>query len=288
MRVAVVASSIAAGVRIATEIENLPGVDVFIVVCNVGMRPALLRWARELFLALRSFEWRTLTAKVWSYARSGKLIILRRPLNDSASTERLRSLRCDVGLHAANVIYREPTISAFKLGILNAHIGILPKYRGRSVVEWSVLQGDPIGVTVFFIDSGIDTGRRIVLREFIPSDRWNDAGALKNMLFGCDARLYRKALEALMRPGVQFENNDILKGRRYYVVSKIFTQIVDKILSVGANRGYANRSQNGAFGNLSTKVEIDLGQRKSMLREQTRGNDGTYLHGNSDIPCLHR
>jgi len=91
-----------------------------------------------------------------------------------------------------------------------------------------------------------------------------------------------------MRPGVQFENNDILKGRRYYVVSKIFTQIVDKILSVGANRGYANRSQNGAFGNLSTKVEIDLGQRKSMLREQTRGNDGTYLHGNSDIPCLHR
>jgi len=150
------------------------------------------------------------------------------------------------------------------------------------------LQGDPIGVTVFFIDSGIDTGRRIVLREFIPSDRWNDAGALKNMLFGCDARLYRKALEALMRPGVQFENNDILKGRRYYVVSKIFTQIVDKILSVGANRGYANRSQNGAFGNLSTKVEIDFGQRKSMLREQTRGNDGTYLHGNSDIPCLHR
>jgi len=157
MRVAVVANSIAAGVRIATEIENLPGVDVFIVVCNVGMRPALLRWARELFLALRSFEWRTLTAKVWSYARSGKLIILRRPLNDSASTERLRSLRCDVGLHAANVIYREPTISAFKLGILNAHIGILPKYRGRSVVEWSVLQGDPVGVTVFFIDSGIDT-----------------------------------------------------------------------------------------------------------------------------------
>src|SRR2546426_6503797 len=237
MRVAVVANSIAAGVRIATEIENLPGVDVFIVVCNVGMRPALLRWARELFLALRSFEWRTLTAKVWSYARSGKLIILRRPLNDSASTERLRSLRCDVGLHAANVIYREPTISAFKLGILNAHIGILPKYRGRSVVEWSILQGDRTGVTVFFIDSGIDTGRRIVLREFIPSDGWKDVGPLKNMLFGCDARLYRQALEALMRPGVQFERNDILKGKRYYIMSKMFTRVVNEVLRDGANLG---------------------------------------------------
>jgi hypothetical protein len=258
MRIAIIAGSIQAGIYIAKEIEHIPDVNVSIVLCTLGTKSPLWRWARELFLAVRSFEWRTLTAKVWSYARSGKLIILRRPLNDPASTERLRSLRCDVGLHAANLIYREPTISAFKLGILNAHIGILPKYRGRSVVEWSVLQGNPTGITVFFIDSGIDTGRRIVLREFIPSDRWNDAGALKNMLFGCDARLYRKALEALMRPGVQFESNDILKGRRYYVMSNLFTQTVNEILSVGANCRCANRSQNGAFGNLSSKVEIDF------------------------------
>src|SRR6266851_5667457 len=169
MRVAVLAGSIRAGMRIAGEIENLPGIDVFVIVCNVGMRSPLLRWSRELF-------------------------------------------------------------SAFRLGILNAHIGILPKYRGRCVVEWSVLQGDPTGVTVFFIDSGIDTGGRIVLREFIPSNGWKRVGALKNMLFGCDARLYRKALEALMQPGVRFEGNEILKGKRYYVMSKMFVHTVDRIL----------------------------------------------------------
>ncbi len=136
-----------------------------------------------------------------------------------------------MGLHAANVIYREPAISAFRLGILNAHIGILPKYRGRCVVEWSVLQGDPTGVTVFFIDSGIDTGGRIVLREFIPSEGWNGVRALKNMLFGCDACLYRKALEALMRPGVRFESNDVSKGQRYYVMSSLLTKAVNEILA---------------------------------------------------------
>jgi hypothetical protein len=237
MRVAVLAGSIKAGMRIAKEIENLPGIDVFVVVCNVGMRSPLLRWSRELLLALKSFNWWTLTTKGCRYAQRGRLIILHRPLDDPASIERLRSLQCDVGLHAANVIYREPTISAFRLGILNAHIGILPKYRGRCVVEWSVLQGDPTGVTVFFIDSGIDTGGRIVLREFIPSNGWKRVGALKNMLFGCDARLYRKALEALMQPGVRFEGNEILKGKRYYVMSKMFVHAVDRILRGRANLG---------------------------------------------------
>jgi methionyl-tRNA formyltransferase len=237
MRVAVIAGSISGGIRIAKEIENLLGVDVFVVVCNVGMRSPLLRWSRELLLALKSLKRWTLAAKGYSYAQQGRLIILRRPLDDATSIERLRSLQFDVGLHAANVIYRELTISAFRLGILNAHIGILPKYRGRCVAEWSVLQGDTTGVTVFFIDSGIDTGGRIVLREFIPSKGWNGVRALKNMLFGCDARLYRKALEALMRPGVRFESNDVSKGRRYYVMSKMFIKTVNEILAASHHFG---------------------------------------------------
>jgi len=235
MRVAILSGSIVAGMRIAKEIETLPGIDVFVVVCNAGMRSPLLRWSRELLLALKSFNSWTLTTKGCRYAQQGRLIILHRPLDDPASIERLRSLQCDVGLHAANVIYRDPTISAFRLGILNAHIGILPKYRGRCVAEWSVLQGDPTGVTVFFIDSGIDTGARIVLREFIPSNGWKCARPFKNMLFGCDARLYRKALEALMQPGVQFERNDILNGKRFYVMSKMFIHTLDKILRARAN-----------------------------------------------------
>ncbi len=231
MRVAIIAGSISGGIRIAREMQSLPGVDVFVVLCNVGKRSPLLRWSRELLSALKTFRWWTLARKAWSYARQRRLMILHRPLDDATSIARLRSLQCDVGLHAANVIYRDPTISAFKLGILNAHIGILPKYRGRSVAEWSVLQGDPTGVTVFFIDSGIDTGSRIVLRKFIPSNGWNNALKFKNMLFGWDERLYRQALEALMPPGARFDSNDISKGQRYYVMSKMFVKTVNKILA---------------------------------------------------------
>src|SRR5260370_36552590 len=204
------------------------------------MRSPLLRWSRELLSTLKSLKWWALAPKGYSYAQQGRLIILHRPLDDATSIERLRAVQCDVGLHAANVIYREPTISAFRLGILNAHIGILPKYRGRSVVEWSILQGDRTGVTVFFIDSGIDTGGRIVLREFIPSDGWKDVGTLKNMLFGCDARLYRQALGTLLSSEFRFDSNDISKGRRYYVMSMMLTQGANEILRDHDSLGRAN------------------------------------------------
>jgi hypothetical protein len=92
-------------------------------------------------------------------------------------------------------------------------------------------------VTVFFIDSGIDTGARIVLREFISPDGKNSVAELKKTLFGCDARLYRQALEALMSPDFQCDLNDIAKGRRYYVMSKMLTGVVGQILAAPAVSG---------------------------------------------------
>ena len=233
MRVAVIAGSIAGGMRVAREIERIAGVEVFVVVCDPAKRGPVLRWLREVaLLAKGRRNWTP--ARLWKYARRRRLVVLGEGLNHPSSTERLRALGCDAGLHAANVIYSEKTIGAFRLGILNAHIGILPEYRGRSVAEWSVLQGDSTGVTVFFIDSGIDTGKRIVLREFVAPNGSRSVGGLKQMLFECDARLYRRAMEALIAPGFRFECNEVAKGRRYYVMSKIMTKVVDGMLANGS------------------------------------------------------
>ncbi len=213
----------------ATEIERVAGVDISIVCLNQGMRLPVLRWLREIVLLLKSFGWQYLT-KLWSYARSRKLVILAGAPDDPAAVERLRGLQSDIGLHTTNVVYREATIAAFRLGILNAHIGILPGYRGRSVAEWSVLHGDPTGVTVFFIDSGIDTGSRIVLREVNPAKDSTSVQALKARLFASDVRLYRQALEKLLSEGFEYQYNDVSQGKRYYVMSSLLTGVVDTIL----------------------------------------------------------
>jgi hypothetical protein len=54
--------------------------------------------------------------------------------NGSGNMRLKASFNAEV-LHATDVIYRTETLQAFRLGILNAHIGVLPRYRGRSVME---------------------------------------------------------------------------------------------------------------------------------------------------------
>jgi methionyl-tRNA formyltransferase len=55
-------------------------------------------------------------------------------------------------------IIRRNIIKTAKIGVLNAHPGLLPKYRGVDVIPWSIYNGDDIGVTVHFVDEGVDTG----------------------------------------------------------------------------------------------------------------------------------
>jgi methionyl-tRNA formyltransferase len=127
------------------------------------------------------------------------------------------------------VIYRDVTIDAFRLGILNHHIGILPDYRGRSVVEWSILQGDPVGITVFFIDTGIDTGSRVLISEAVDISSCRSVTEAKQYLFDLDRVFFPKALALLSDSKPTFGVNDG-SGRRYFVMSKLFQGVVDQLL----------------------------------------------------------
>src|SRR4029078_809624 len=156
MRIGILAHSFFSPLEIY---KAILGHEVFIILSPSPHRSAWTSYLANLARIART----TLTGL--KLLTTGRLIFLRRPLQDPKSGDTVKKLSLDVGLHKAGVIYRDVTIDAFRLGILNHHIGILPAYRGRSVLEWSILQGDPVGVTVFFIDTGIDTGSRILLSE---------------------------------------------------------------------------------------------------------------------------
>ncbi len=53
-----------------------------------------------------------------------------------------------------------------KLGCINVHGSLLPKYRGAAPIQWSVINGDKVtGVTTMYMDVGMDTGDIILKRE---------------------------------------------------------------------------------------------------------------------------
>ena len=83
---------------------------------------------------------------------------------------RIRALDPDLFVHAGAGIVRATTLAVPRLGTLNAHMGILPRYRGMNVAEWARFEGSPVGCSVHLIDAGIDTGdiacvQRVDVRE---------------------------------------------------------------------------------------------------------------------------
>jgi methionyl-tRNA formyltransferase len=86
-----------------------------------------------------------------------------------------------------------------RLGCLNLHASLLPRHRGASPVQASILAGDTeTGVTAMYVDEGLDTGD-ILLARSIPIFPNETAGALHDRL-------------ADLAPSVLMESLDLLEG----------------------------------------------------------------------------
>lgn len=228
MRVGILANSYLAAFRIYRQLHDLPDCELFIVLSPLPHRSPLIsilaNFSRMTIGSLSPWSW-----QLSSVPFNRRVVFLPHTIDHPSSVAQLQKMKFDVGLHRSGTIYRQATIDAFRLGILNPHIGVLPEYRGRSVIEWSLLNGDPVGITVIFIDAGIDTGERIVVKETVDISHCRSIREAKRFLFGLDARFFRRALEHLSKDQPVFQTNDG-SGRRYYIMSKLFQTVVEEIL----------------------------------------------------------
>lgn len=194
------------------------------VCCDAPVARGALRFHLGQFYHLVRRVPAQLARAVWLLLR-GRLLLTSRVIDSDRVRRFLAREAPDVGLHALGVIYRADIIGACRLGILNAHIGKLPLFRGRSVMEWSLMHGQQTGVTVFFLDEGIDTGQRIVLFEPIAVTNFAGIDEAKRHLFSQDARLYRKAIDLITQER-GFEVNDLAKGVRFYEMSGLLRGVL--------------------------------------------------------------
>ena len=89
--------------------------------------------------------------------------------NDDDGIAALEAMAPDVVAFTGGGIIRQRLIDVAGRGIFNTHMGPLPQYRGMDVVEWPLLEaGDAsprLGVTLHFMDKGIDTGPILTLGD---------------------------------------------------------------------------------------------------------------------------
>ena len=81
-----------------------------------------------------------------------------RSFSDEQLLAQMRSHPVDAVVYCGGGIVRGDLIGIPRIGILNAHAGPLPRFRGINASEWSVLHGVEPVVTTITIDQGIDTG----------------------------------------------------------------------------------------------------------------------------------
>ena len=88
-------------------------------------------------------------------------------MKDPEFVEQLRSYHADLQVVVAFRMLPEVVWAMPKYGTFNVHAALLPQYRGAAPINWAVINGEKeTGVTTFFLDHDIDTGRIIMQKRF--------------------------------------------------------------------------------------------------------------------------
>jgi methionyl-tRNA formyltransferase len=116
---------------------------------------------------------------------------------DVPEVERFRALKLDAVVVAAyGLILPLPILTIPRLGCLNVHASLLPRWRGAAPIQRAILAGDTrTGITIMQMEHGLDTGP-ILLQEALPIDGETTAERLHDALAALGARLIVHALAA--------------------------------------------------------------------------------------------
>lgn len=112
-------------------------------------------------------------SEVKKYALSQNLPVLQpAKLKDPEFLAQLADYKADLQVVVAFRMLPEDVWSMSRFGTFNVHAALLPQYRGAAPINWAIINGETkTGVTTFFLDHNIDTGRIIMQKQLpIPED----------------------------------------------------------------------------------------------------------------------
>jgi len=117
---------------------------------------------------------------------------------DSSAAESFSSLKLDAAVVAAyGLILPKPILAAPRLGCVNVHASLLPRWRGAAPIERAIQAGDAeTGISIMRMEEGLDTGP-VYLTKHVPIGPKTTSGELHKILAGEGAALLLQALEGI-------------------------------------------------------------------------------------------
>ena len=119
-------------------------------------------------------------------------------MKDPEFVEQLRSYHADLQVVVAFRMLPEVVWAMPQYGTFNVHAALLPQYRGAAPINWAVINGEKeTGVTTFFLDHNIDTGRIIMQKRF-PIPETANVEYVYDGLMHLGAELALETIDALI------------------------------------------------------------------------------------------
>jgi methionyl-tRNA formyltransferase len=218
---------------------------------------------------------------------------------------------------AYGLLLPKPILDAPRLGCLNLHGSLLPRWRGAAPIQRAVMAGDSqTGIMVMRMDEGLDTGP-VALGELIAIGPDMTAGELHDIMMRVGADLMGRALAALERDSLDFtpqpeagavyakkldkaetridwsrpaaEVHNHIRGLSPFPGAWFELELAGKPVRVKALRSTLGTGQ-GAPGTILPDLTIACGSGAVRLTQVQREGKGamdaaTFLRGAGDLPA---
>jgi methionyl-tRNA formyltransferase len=140
-------------------------------------------------------------------------------------------LRPDIVMLRGCLIIDKNVLQIPTFGTINPHYALLPAYRGMEVTEWSVLHGDPCGVSVHWVTEAVDAGE-VIVSQRIDVKPGDTLGKLREKCAALSVDLLIKALRRIESDKLCAKVSAESGGRQYFVMHPRLYQLAGRRLSL--------------------------------------------------------
>ncbi len=175
-------------------------------------------------------KYSSLTIQNESYRRFSPNIRIVENFNSFDCAIILLRIKPDILILGGTRIIKDYILAIPRIGTLNVHPGLLPKYQGVDVIPWAIYNNDEVGITVHFVDEGIDTGKIISQAKIVinPGDNLQSISQ-KAMIMG--GIKITEVVEKIYHNRQIKAKNQNSKGVLYYQMPNKLIKIVERKLA---------------------------------------------------------
>ena len=166
-------------------------------------------------------------------------MLLPEKLKDEAFLEELRSLQADLQIVVAFRMLPEVVWAMPRFGTFNLHAALLPQYRGAAPINWAIINGDTeTGITTFFLDHEIDTGK-VIQRVKVPILDTDNAEDIHDKLMHLGASLVVETVDNIINNRVNpIPQSELTTDEPLRPAPKIFKETCNINWNFGVKKVY--------------------------------------------------